>query len=573
MKKIKIESIVAPYLEQSNGKYPKWLVKLMSLIIARIIYPKKVRALYNRIADKKGISFIEELFEHLNFTYKYSEKDYRKIPYEGKLFVVVNHPLGGLDALSVFDLIYSLRTDVKLIVADILMNIENINEFFIPLNSLTWKPDAETLNEVDKIMKNEGVIIMFPSLEVSRSKYFRIKDKTWSPEIIKAIRQYNANVLPVFINSKNSFFFYLLSSIKQTISMLFLPREILKKRSKSINITIGNPLPPSSFKSEAISDSSYAKLLQKHVYRIGRGKKGVFREEMTIIHPIDVKLLKKELANSEKLASLPGGELYIVLNESAPNVVKEISRLREITFRKVGEGTGKNKDQDFYDQHYHHLILWNPLEAEIIGAYRLGIVRDILEKHGFDGLYSSELYFFDEEFMPEMNAALELGRSFIQQKYWRTMSLDLLWQGIGIFLSKNPHIRYLFGSVSISNNYNDFAKSAIVSYYKNWFGSNKSYVHGKNKFEISTKDSAEIQSIFKGVDYTEDFRLLKNELKNFGLTVPVLFRQYTELCEFGGAKFLEFNIDTGFSNCVDGFIVLDSNYFKESKLSRYRTKI
>jgi len=249
--------------------------------------------------------------------------------------------------------------------------------------------------------------------------------------------------------------------------------------------------------------------------------------------------------------------------------MREISRLREITFRKVGEGTGKSADTDIYDNYYHHIVLWDEDALEIIGSYRLGVTKEIIAQYGVEGLYNSSQFFIHPEFNEVLTQSIELGRSFIQQRYWRSNALDYIWQGIGAFIKKNPDIRYLWGAVSISNSYSEFAKVLIVYYYKKWYQGNEKYATPMTPFVISKLQEEEASAILNGSSYEEDFRILKNTLKTMGYSVPILYKRYTELCNYGGAKFISFSVDESFMNAIDGLILVDLYDLKDEYKERY----
>ena len=251
------------------------------------------------------------------------------------------------------------------------------------------------------------------------------------------------------------------------------------------------------------------------------------------------------------------------------NLINEIGRLREYSFRKVGEGSGQSRDIDEYDRYYHHLVLWDDDELEVVGAYRIGECGWILSWLGREGLYLNELCDMRDSFDPILEDAIELGRSFVQPKYWGSRALDYLWQGIGAYLVHNPHIKYMIGPVSISGSFPQNAQDALVYFYSHYFGSDHTMLRAKSPYHLSEFTQAEFTAFFKGDDYNEDFRRLKNYLKTFDLGVPTLYKQYTELCEEGGVEFMDFGIDVDFNNCIDGYILVDIRKIKEAKRQRY----
>ncbi len=551
-------------------KYPSFLTNLILRLLRSILRMREINEFLKHHSDKKGFEFIDDLFDYLDFAYLLSSRDRNKIPYEGKLICVANHPLGGLDGLALLKAISSVRTDVKVVANDVLMNITNLKDLFLPFDIFTTKTQKERLMGIKKAIQNEEVVIFFPAAEVSRLTIRGIRDKKWMNGPIYFARKFNTPILPVFIKGRNSFLFYLISLINKNFSMFLLSREILKKRSSQLTIKVGDPIPSHDFAKNLIDTKFQTRLLRRHVYRIGKKKKGVFKTEKTIIHPVDTKVIKNELSRSDLLATTPDGKkLYLTEFKNATNVMREIFRLREVTFRKVGEGTGNKYDFDQYDKWYKHIVLWDDEALEIVGSYRLGLCHEIIEEHGIKGIYNASMYKFSDKFQEYVKKSVELGRSFIQQKYWRSNALDYLWQGIGGFLSQHPEVQYLFGAVSISDNYSATAKSLIVYFYKKWFGGDENLVHADNRFVITKQQATEADQILSSDEYNADFRNLKTTLKNLGYTVPVLFRKYSELCDKDGVKFLDFGVDVSFSNVVDGFVFLELSKLKETKKKRY----
>ncbi|NLT50445.1 MAG: GNAT family N-acetyltransferase, partial [Ignavibacteria bacterium] len=286
---------------------------------------------------------------------------------------------------------------------------------------------------------------------------------------------------------------------------------------------------------------------------------------------IDRKLINKELLESKLLGETKDGKKIILTDfNKSPNVMNEIARLREVTFRSIGEGTGKKMDFDEFDKYYSHLVVWDENELEIVGSYRIGFGKNIYEEIGLKGFYTSTLFNYSENFVAKIiTNSIELGRSFVQKKYWNSNALDYLWQGIGALIASNPDIKYLFGAVSISNSYSAPAKNRLVYYYNKWFGSVNNLAHSKNRFVIPKNEIEGLQTEFNGENFKSDFRILKKMLKQFGFSVPVLYKHYSELCEQDGVKFLDFGVDADFENCIDGLLVVDLEKIKAEKKERY----
>lgn len=293
-------------------------------------------------------------------------------------------------------------------------------------------------------------------------------------------------------------------------------------------------------------------------------------KDENIIPPISKKVLIDEIKKSLLLGKTRDNfSLHLTYFKYSPNIVKEISRLREVTFRLVGEGTGKSCDFDKYDEYYIHLLLWDNDNNEIAGSYRLGYGSEIIENYGISGFYNYSTNILTNDFLPFLNNSLEMGRSFIQDKYWKSNALDYLWQGIGLFIQLKGNIRYLWGSVSISDNYPNHLKNQIIYYYKKWYYKNSHLAIPKNEFILSTSVVDNLKNIFNSNNHIDDFKILKSNLNKENFSVPVLLRKYTEITENEGISVINVNIDKDFSNCVDVFIMIDLNYIKETYIERY----
>jgi putative hemolysin len=570
MKEIDLKEIINGRFKNFMENYPKFIQDFSLFALNKIMHINEVNSVIKKYNDRYGFDFIDDLFEHLDFSFSVKHKDRMKIPAEGKLIIVSNHPLGGLDGLLLLKLISEIRTDVRIVANDILLNLENLSDLFLPLDIFSPRNQIKQIKEIEKALTNDEAVIIFPAAEVSRMSWNGIKDNKWMKGAVKLSKKQNVPILPLNIDARNSISFYLISMLNKRFSMLFLTREIFKSKGKDINILIGDPISSEVFQKDFLDINETMKLLKKHVYKIGKGKKGIFKTEKNIIHPVNTRQIRKELFQSELLGTTVDNKMIFLTeyNESK-NVMQEISRLRELTFRKVGEGTGKKADMDKYDKYYKHIVLWDDDNLNIVGSYRLGLGKEIMEEKGITGFYNSEQFLFYKNFFEIAMEGMELGRSFIQQKYWRSAALDYLWQGIGAFLNKYPSIRYLFGAVSISNSYSDYAKKLIISYYLKWYNFGRELALAKNKMNISRSDEEEISQILNTNNHTKDFRILKTTLMNLGFTVPVLYRRYTNISEFGATEFLDFNIDKAFNNAVDGFILVDLSMIKEEKKERY----
>ncbi len=553
--------------------YPTSIRNSIVYFLKKMVHEEEINDFLIKGEAYRGFDFVEAVLEYFNFGYTLSNKDKANIPSSGRVIIIANHPLGALDALSLIALVKEVRSDVKVLANDVLMQIEPLSELLIPVDNLLGSTAKESIKKVYDALERDEALIVFPSGEVSRAHPTGIKDSKWKKGFLKFAQKTNSPLLPVFIDAKNSPLFYTLSMINKKLSTFLLAREMFKKRSKVIHFKVGELIAYKTLQKADMSESTLITLLKKHLYKISKGKKGIFATQKAIAHPEERKIIRSELKKSSLLGETSDGKkIYLYTCDNSSVVMKEIGRLREFTFRKVEEGTGSKRDMDEFDKYYKHIVLWDDDELEVVGAYRIGEANTIRDLFGNEGFYSHTLFEFTPSFEPYTFNAIELGRSFVQPKFWGSRALDYLWQGIGAYLAQNPHIRYMFGPVSLSDVYPKVAKNLIVSFYAHYFSPKESLVHARNRYFMSKMEREEAWTFFQGDDYKSDFSILKEQLAHMDLSVPTLYKQYTELCEEGGIMFVDFNIDKEFSNCVDSLIVVDITKIKESKRARYIQK-
>lgn len=550
--------------------YPSLLRNFLVYMLKKILHQDEINHFLIHGAAYRGFDFVEAVLEYFNFGYTVSNKDKTNIPASGRVIIIANHPLGALDALSLIALIREIRSDIKVLANDVLMQIEPLQNILIPIDNIGGVTTKLSIKKIHEALENDEALIIFPSGEVSRARPTGIKDTKWKKGFLKFAQKSNSPILPVFINAKNSPLFYLLSMINKNFSTFLLVGEMFKKRSKVIHFKVGELIAYKTLQKSNLSDNLLINLLKKHLYKISKNKKGIFATQTSIAHPEERKAIRAELKKSSLLGETNDGKkIYLYEYDAGSVLMKEIGRLREFTFRKVDEGTGSKRDVDNFDKHYKHIILWDEEELEIVGAYRIGESNFIQEYFGVEGFYSQTLFEFTPDFQPYLSNAIELGRSFVQPRYWGTRALDYLWQGIGAYLSFHPNIRYMYGPVTLSDVYPKLAKNFIITFYQLYFPSPKAFVKARDGFFISRLEKEEVLSFFKGNDYREDFLVLKEQLSHMDLSVPTLYKQYADLCEEGGIAFVDFNIDKDFANCVDSFILVDITKIKEAKRKRY----
>lgn len=555
-----------PNLEKNSSALKKSLLK----IAKKIVHEDTINTFINDNAHLKGFEFIDAVLEYFDFDYIVSSNDIENIPSTGKVIIIANHPLGGLDALCLLKLIGQIRKDVKIIANDFLAGFNALKSLFIPIDNFKSKQAKNDIKTIYEALNNEEALIIFPAGEVSRAGVKGIKDPVWSKGFLNFAINSNAPILPILIDGKNSKTFYTISIINKTFSTLLLSHEMFNKKSKNLHIKIGELIPNEHIIPKGLDKKYIVNLYKKHLYSLKKPHKSFFVTQKAICLAQDRRAIKEELKTSQLLGKTNDGKkIYLYDYKDDSIVLKELGRLREISFRKVGEGVNKKRDTDKYDIYYRHIILWDEEELEIVGAYRIGESDFIYTHLGIEGFYSNTLFKFNEVFVKKyLPNSIELGRSFVQPKYWGSRALDYLWYGIGAYLKQHPHIKTMFGPVSLSSTYPKTAKDLIVYYYSYYFKSHEILVTPTQAFQYSNS-LADIQDLFSQDNAKKDFKNLKLALSNMQVTVPTLYKQYSELCEEEGVKFLGFNIDKNFSDCCDGFIVVDIKRIKQTQKQRY----
>lgn len=564
---------VQQMLEQ---KYPAFLSKPDLItrptvaFLKKLLRERELNVLFAQCDQLEGLEFVDQVLEDFNFSYSVVGRERENIPVEGRVVIVANHPLGILDGLALIKMVSEVRADVRIVANDILMQVKPLQGLLLPVVNFGLGSNRSNFDAIDAALENEEAVIVFPSGEVSSLGPTGIKDGRWHGGFLRFAERAKAAVLPIYLDGKNSALFYTLSMIFRPLSTLMLVREMFEQKTMTLPIRIGELIPWQQIADLEVPQEEKIKRISRQVYGVHNNHAPVLKTERSIAHPESTVSVRKELQEAQLLGETKDGkQIYLFDYRRNSPVMREIGRLREATFRRVGEGTGMRRDLDQYDTYYRQLVLWDDNDLQIAGAYRIGAVGSILQARGVEGLYSSSLFSFTEKIQGVLPQTLELGRSFVQPRYWGMRSLDYLWYGIGAYVKRNPEIRYLLGPVSISDAYPKAAKNLLVHFYRHYFGDDNLLAVARHRFVLSELESASWSGVFSGDNYEQDFRTLKLELSKLGVAVPALYKQYTETYEPGGVKFLDFNIDPKFSKCVDGLVLADLEKLKPSRRERY----
>lgn len=541
-------------------------------LLTKVARIDEVNELYAQICETPGIESIEKLFELLDLSVEIDSKQLDMIPKEGSFIVVANHPFGALDGLAMLLAIARVRNDFKVMANFLLQNVEPIKDYFISVNPFEARKEAYSnltgLKAVVNHLEQGHPIGIFPAGEVStfQGDLQTIADKKWATSAIKIVRNAKVPVVPLFFDGKNSRVFHLLGLIHPNLRTLALPAEMLRKKGDVIRMKIGKSIMPKDTEMFTNLDQ-YGRYLRAKTYALGSSfdvKRDYFRlfgiakNPEPIIEPIAQEKIISEIASivSFRTLSYDHFDCFVVSSDHIPNILKEIGRLREETFRAVGEGTNKSIDLDEYDLYYNHLILWDRDAKRIAGAYRVGDGREIMLRYGKKGFYISSLFRMNRNLDSILTQSLELGRSFIVQDYQRhRLSLFLLWKGILYYLLSNSQFRYIIGPVSISNNYQDVSKELIIEFITRHHFDHvlAEHVEPRNAFRPKVRNvdtDALIQAT--QADMKKMDKII-SEIEPSSYTMPVLLKKYLQQ----NAKIIAFNCDPKFNNALDGLMYLD----------------
>ena len=562
-------------------RYPHWfegpkaaLAQGLARSIAKFGKLDEINAFLAANAHRTGFDFVEGVLDHLGTRYTVDQVERGRIPQTGRVIIVANHPLGALDSLALLHLVGTVRRDVRILANDLLLEFEGLRELLLPLRILGGKPSAESLKAVTAALEAEQAVIVFPAGEVARFGWRGVQDSRWRAGFVKFARESAAPVLPVRIKAKNSALFYGLSSLYKPVGTALLPREIFKARGLRIDLRIGLPrrIDTDAAEGGRLDTAKALASMRQALQAIGTRRETAPPDPMPLAHAVDRGALRAEILAMRELGRTPDGKQIRVGRLKADSLLlRELGRLREQSFRAVGEGTGRAFDVDAYDTWYEHIVLWDAEALQIAGAYRVCRGSEVLATRGLKGLYTASLFEFGPETQAHAAQGMELGRSFVAPAYWGSRSLDYLWIGIGAYLRAHPDVRYLFGPVSISAELPIAAREQLVAYYGQHYGADgaldaaaRAPARARHPFRFLADAPC-----YRGLDAEQSFKILRANLDALGAKVPVLYKQYTELCEPGGARFLAFGVDPDFANCVDGLIEVDLHRIKPKKFQRY----
>lgn len=560
---------------------PEWMRRALLAApgISRLI---RLRNDARNFADP--FAFVDVALRELQVQLDLPAFEEEKIPATGPVIITANHPYGGLDGLMAMATIGRRRRDLKILVNPELANLDGIGSLMIPVDPFggprAKRANVAGMRKAVRWLEDGGALLIFPAGEVSHLnlRTFSISDPPWNTTAARLIRMSGAPVVPMYFGGANSALFQLAGIVHPKLRTLLLPHELGNKLGARVSIRLGQPLAPSKLAAFE-TDIQLAAHLRLKTYLLrdsavssDRAPPPASPERALepICSAVDPDRLSCEIETlpSEMLLVSSGRmRVYCAPTSRIPWTLQELGRLRELTFRAVGEGTGRSADIDVFDDYYEHLFIWNTETREIVGAYRLGRTDVISRRFGKRGLYTSTLFDYNDLFLKLLGPALELGRSFVRVEYQKSFaSLMLLWKGIGEYVSRHPRYCRLIGPVSISNDYLPLSRELLVGFLRkrNFDPLAPTLVRPKRPF----RGRFSLRTVGAQDESLADIETLSTvvaDLEPDGKGAPVLLRQYLKL----GGRMLGFNVDPDFGNALDCLVLVDLRKTNPRVLRKY----
>ena len=545
-------------------------------MLMKVLKISTLNKFYKRNKHLSKLAFLDAILNEFQIKFEIPEEDMKRLPKEGPYITISNHPLGGIDGILLLKLMLEQRSDFKIIANFLLHRIEPLKPYIMPVNPFEDRKDASSsiagFKNAILHLRDGHPLGLFPAGEVSTYKDGKlVVDKEWEVAAMKLIQKAEVPVVPIYFHAKNSRLFYRLSKLSDTLRTAKLPSEVLTQKRRVIKVRVGKPISVKSQKEhESLPD--FTDFLRRKTYMLSKtfedkpkildnlqSQLKVPKPPKRIVTPIDSKVMIAEVESLKvkdcKLLTSKNYEVYLAAANDIPNILREIGRLREITFREVGEGTNEAIDLDKFDTYYHHMFLWDNDKKVLAGAYRMGLGSKIFERYGIDGFYLQDLFRFEPELYKMMSQSLELGRAFIIKEYQqKPMPLFLLWKGIVHTTLRHPEHKFLIGGVSISNQFSNFSKSLMIEFMKSHYYDPyvAQYVHPKKEFKVKLKD-ADKDFVFDATEADlNKFDKIIDEVEPGALRLPVLLKKYIKQ----NCKLIGFNVDPLFNNAVDGLMYI-----------------
>ena len=561
-------------------------------LAAKLAPVRRVRDLYRRVQRSPQGFRLETLLDEMRVELRVGAADHARIPATGPVVAVANHPYGVLDGALLTVLLTRVRRDVKVLTNFLFPDIPELRQHCIFVDPFQTGQSVESnrkgIREALAWLRQGGLLAVFPAGEVSQwhMPEAQVVDPEWNDTAVRLIRSTQAAALPIYFCGHNGVGFQLLGMIHPKLRAAFLLQEFLRQEGKSVEVRVGSAVPAEKIQAIA-GDREATDYLRWRTYLLARRKKASrpwpvalgsrlaskLQEKIQepLAPPVDPQLLLREIAAlpaAHCLAENSDFAVYLGSAREMPNMMLELGRMREFTFRPAGEGVGKSRDLDSFDDYYWHVLLWHKTRHELVGAYRAGNTAEIIAQHGIGGLYTSTLFRYDQSIFEKLGPALELGRSFVRPEYQRQYApLLLLWKGIARFIAMRPETPILFGAVSISNDYNKSSREMIYRFFESriQYDSLAGLIEPRHPFRPGRLRPWDCRSMCRALQDLDELSEPITDVEADGKGLPILWRQYAKL----GGKIIGFNVDVAFSNTLDGLVVVDLRQTDPAVLERY----
>ncbi|MDG2484694.1 MAG: lysophospholipid acyltransferase family protein [Flavobacteriaceae bacterium] len=544
-------------------------------ILMKVLKISTINRIYNRNKHLSDLDFLNALLNDFQIKFDIPEEDLKRLPKDGAFVTISNHPLGGIDGILLLKLMLEERKDFKIIANFLLHRIEPLIPYIMPVNPFENRKDVRSsvvgFKNALTHLKEGHPLGIFPAGEVSTYRDGKLLvDRPWEAAAMKLVKKAEVPVVPIYFHAKNSPLFYRLSKISDTLRTAKLPSELLTQKHRVIKVRIGRPISVKEQQQQQTLEE-FSSFIRKKTYMLSNvferpkilknisSNIKIKKPPKKIISPVNCILMRTEVedlrAKDHRLLESKNYEVYLAPAANIPNILREIGRLREITFREIGEGTNRAIDLDKFDRYYHHMFLWDREAKCLAGAYRMGLGRDVYEAYGINGFYLQDLFRFEPELHKMMSHSIELGRAFIVKQYQqKPMPLFLLWKGIVHTTLRFPNHKYLIGGVSISNRFSNFSKSLMIEFMKSHYYDPylAQYVHPKKEFKVKLKDTDK-DFVFDATEADlNKFDKIIDEIEPGALRLPVLLKKYIKQ----NARLIAFNVDPLFNDAIDGLMYI-----------------
>ena len=575
-----VTDLVAPMLPPLSRKALGFILNL-----------KELDKIYDQIrANPADMNFLDKFLDALNIRYTVPSHELSRIPREGPVVVVANHPFGALDGIILYNVLKTIRPDTTVMANYLLGKLPELSGAFILVDPFDTKQsitaNLKPIREAVRWLKNGGLLGIFPAGEVSHLEWnkWEITDPTWSTVSARMVRKTQATVVPAFFSGKNSYAFQVAGLIHPRLRTAMLPREMLRKANATIELRFGKSIPFEKME-KFKNDHDMINYMRGRTYFLAPQVSGQDSAPLApSLTPTNLTMATPKWldlhAGREDVMSLPADHLladtekYAVYRARAhqiPHLINDIGYLREVTFRAVGEGTGNAIDLDEFDEYYTHLFVWHKVNQEVIGGYRLGFTDEIVDKHGIEGLYTNTLFDYGQRFINQIKPAIELGRSFVRPEYQKTyQALMLLWKGIGQIVLADPRYKTLFGPVSITDEYETISRHLIAAFFRSYVHRNdlSKLIKPRKPLQRCRLSERELRTAIGLVQDIQELSDMVADLEADEKGIPILLKQYAKL----GGKTAGFNIDPAFGNALDALIIVDLSQTDRRILERYMGK-